>query len=117
MATLSPHPLGLRPELSDSLAAPPLGLPRKNELEDQIDALGRRLDELQSALAAEGTRSLPVILQGRDASGKDGTIKRLFGTTGQAHCRAVSFKRPTATDLEHDSLCRIHAMLLPRGAA
>jgi PPK2 family polyphosphate:nucleotide phosphotransferase len=115
MATLSPHPLGLRLDLSDSLAAPPLGLPQKEELEDRFDALGRRLDQLQSALAAEGTRALLVILQGRDASGKDGTIKRVFGSMGPAHCRVVSFKRPTSIDLEHDYLWRIHALAPPRG--
>jgi PPK2 family polyphosphate:nucleotide phosphotransferase len=115
MATLTPHPLGLRLDLSDSLAAPPLGLPQKKELEDRFDALGRRLDQLQSALAAEGTRALLVILQGRDASGKDGTIKRVFGSMGPAHCRVVSFKRPTSIDLEHDYLWRIHAMTPPRG--
>ena len=115
MSTLSPHPLGLRPDLTDSLAAPPPGLPQKKELEDRFDALGRRLDQLQSALAAEGTRALLVILQGRDASGKDGTIKRVFGELGPAHCRVVGFKRPTSTDLEHDYLWRIHAMAPPRG--
>ena len=115
MSTLSPHPLGLRPDLTDSLAAPPPGLPQKKELEDRFDALGRRLDQLQSALAAEGTRALLVILQGRDASGKDGTIKRVFGELGPAHCRVVGFKRPTSIDLEHDYLWRIHAMTPPRG--
>ena len=115
MSTLAPHPLGLRPDLTDSLAAPPPGLPQKKELDDRFDALGRRLDQLQSALAAEGTRALLVILQGRDASGKDGTIKRVFGELGPAHCRVVGFKRPTSIDLEHDYLWRIHAMAPARG--
>src|SRR4026207_2535597 len=115
MPTLTPHPLGLRPALSDSLPAPPLGLPQTRGPEDRFDVLSRRLDELQSALAAEDTRSLLVIFQGRDASGKDGTIKRVFGSMGPAPCRVVSFKRPTSTDLAHDYLWRIHALVPPRG--
>ena len=115
MALLSPHPHGVRPELTDALATPPPGLPERRELEIRFEALRERLEDLQGALGAEGTRSLLVILQGRDASGKDGTITRVFGGLNPALLRITSFKRPTTTELDHDYLWRIHQSLPPRG--
>ncbi len=116
MSLLSPHPQGVRPDLADALASPPPGLPDKKELEVRFDALRKRLEDLQGALGAEGTRSLLVVLQGRDASGKDGTIKRVFGGLNPALMRITSTKRPTTTELDHDYLWRIHQSLPPRGS-
>ena len=60
-------------------------------------------------LAAEGTRAVLLILQGLDAAGKDGTIKSVLTGVNPQGCRIVSFKAPTATELAHDYLWRIHA--------
>ena len=116
MSLLSPHPPGVRPVLTDALAIPSPGLPEKKALDVRIDALRERLDYLQGALGAEGTRSLLVVFQGRDAAGKDGTIKRVFGGLNPALLRITSFKRPTTTELDHDYLWRIHQSLPPRGS-
>jgi PPK2 family polyphosphate:nucleotide phosphotransferase len=77
--------------------------------------LVERLNVLQQRLYAEGKRSLLLVLQGLDASGKDGVIRQVFTGVNPQGCRAVSFKAPTSTELAHDFLWRIHAALPERG--
>jgi len=113
---LQPHPHGVRLALSDAMAAPPDGLPRKEKLEAALAALTARLEELQAALGAEARRALLVVLQGRDASGKDGTIRRVFSGLNPALCSVTSFKRPSTLELQHDYLWRVHQALPPRGS-
>ena len=79
------------------------------------EELVERLNLLQQRLYAEGERSLLLVLQGLDASGKDGVIRRVFTGVNPQACRVVSFKAPTSTELAHDFLWRIHAALPPRG--
>lgn len=112
---LEPIASGSRPDLSDAAAAPPASLPDKDELREAVDRLGDRLEALTAALAAEGTRAVLVVLQGRDTSGKDGVIRRVMGQINPAFCQVTSFKRPTAFELRHDFLWRIHAHVPPRG--
>jgi PPK2 family polyphosphate:nucleotide phosphotransferase len=81
----------------------------------QLGDLHERLDVLQQRLYAEQARSLLFVLQGIDASGKDGVIRSVFRGLNPLGCRAVSFKAPTATELEHDFLWRVHAALPARG--
>jgi PPK2 family polyphosphate:nucleotide phosphotransferase len=63
---------------------------------------------LQARLWAEGKRSLLVVLQGMDASGKDGAISHVFKGVNPQATRAVSFKVPSAEELAHDFLWRVH---------
>lgn len=114
-ATLVPIPSGAVPDLSDAAAAPPPGLPSGDVLREELAALGDRLDRLTAALAAEGTRSMLVVLQGRDTAGKDSVIRRVIGRISPAFCRITSFKRPTAAELARDFLWRVHAHAPPRG--
>ena len=81
----------------------------------QLADLHERLDVFQQRLYAEGTRSLLLVLQGIDASGKDGVIRSVFKGLNPLGCRAVSFKAPTTTELAHDYLWRVHAALPARG--
>jgi PPK2 family polyphosphate:nucleotide phosphotransferase len=73
------------------------------------------MDVLQRALHAEGTRALLVVLQGRDASGKDGTLRKVFGPLDPLGVAATSFKVPTELELRHDFLWRVHHAAPPRG--
>ena len=77
--------------------------------------LVERLNLLQQRLYAERAQSLLLVLQGLDASGKDGVIRDVFTGVNPQGCRAVSFKAPTSTELAHDFLWRIHAALPERG--
>jgi polyphosphate kinase 2 (PPK2 family) len=58
-----------------------------------------RLEVLQRRLYAEARRSLLVVIQGIDGSGKDGLIRRVFSGLNPQSCRVASFKVPTATEL------------------
>jgi PPK2 family polyphosphate:nucleotide phosphotransferase len=116
MSLLLPFAPGSRLDLSDAAATPPAAAGRKHDLEAPLARLGTRLDELTGALAAEGTRALLVVLQGRDTSGKDGVIRRVFGQMNPAFCQVTSFKQPTPFELRHDFLWRVHAHVPPRGA-
>ena len=74
-----------------------------------------RLERLQQRLFAESRHALLLVLQGLDASGKDGVIRRVFEGVNPQGCRVVSFKAPTSTELQHDYLWRVHASLPARG--
>jgi PPK2 family polyphosphate:nucleotide phosphotransferase len=112
---LQPHPPGAPIQLDDAMAMPPAGLPKKGALDAALEELTTRLDVLQAALGAEARRALLVVLQGRDASGKDGTIRRVFGGINPALCSVTSFKQPSSTELRHDYLWRVHQALPQRG--
>lgn len=67
-----------------------------------------RLQKLQYKLYAESQRSLLVVLQGLDAAGKDGTIRHVISGTNPQGVKVADFKEPTAVELAHDFLWRIH---------
>ena len=74
-----------------------------------------RLTDLQARLWAEGKRSLLIVLQGIDAAGKDGTIRHVMDAFNPQGCRVSAFKQPTAEELAHDFLWRVHARTPGRG--
>ena len=74
-----------------------------------------RLDELQERLYANGTRSLLIVLQGMDTSGKDGTIKSVMSGVNPQGCKVVSFKAPSPEELGHDFLWRVHQKVPSNG--
>ena len=73
------------------------------------------IDALQDRLFAEGKRSLLVILQGIDCSGKDGTVRAVFNHCGPIGVKVAPFKAPTADELAQDYLWRVHKVCPPRG--
>ncbi len=81
----------------------------------KTEALIVRLDALQARLYASGQRSLLVVLQGMDTSGKDGTIKSVMTGINPQGCSVVSFKAPSATELAHDFLWRVHQQAPQKG--
>ncbi len=104
-------------ELRDKDAAAPKALPKGDELKDEIAKLEQKLADLQSAFYADCRHSLLIILQGRDASGKDGVIRTVVGAFNPAGVRVNSFKAPTAIELAHDYLWRIHQVVPENGMA
>jgi len=113
---ITPHPPGTAAALTDAEARPPDNFEvDKKELGRELDELTERLDRLQRLLHAEGKRSLLVVLQGRDASGKDGTLRKVFGPLDPLGVTATSFKAPTEEELRHDFLWRIHRAVPGRG--
>ena len=92
-----------------------VGLPEKKHAAEELEALLEELGSLQERLYAEGGRSVLVVLQGLDASGKDGTISHVFTGVNPQGCRVTSFKAPTPVELAHDFLWRVHAECPAKG--
>ena len=115
MATLKPLINPAVVTLDDQAALPPTGLPKNDELDRAVASMRKRIEVLQLALGAEERRAVLVVLQGRDASGKDGVIKNVFGDLNATYCQVSSFKRPTALELRHDFLWRAHQVVPPAG--
>jgi PPK2 family polyphosphate:nucleotide phosphotransferase len=75
----------------------------------------KELDELQNLLFAEAKHSVLIVIQGMDASGKDGAIKNVFGTLNPQGVAVKSYKAPTQEELSHDFLWRIHQHVPAKG--
>jgi PPK2 family polyphosphate:nucleotide phosphotransferase len=74
-----------------------------------------RLADLQDRLWAEAKRSVLVVLQGIDAAGKDGTINKVMEAFNPQGCPVTSFKVPSAEELAHDYLWRVHRQVPRKG--
>lgn len=99
----------------DSTSAEPGKSEDEKKLRAETDELIALIGEWQMKLYAENKRSLLVILQGLDASGKDGAIKKVFADVNPMGIRVLSFKKPTETELSHDFLWRVHQVVPPSG--
>ena len=92
------------------------GLDRdKSEFKDMLKADAGRLGKLQERLYAEGRWSVLVILQGMDASGKDGIVEHVLSEVDPQGCTVHSFKAPNPEELAHDFLWRAVKRLPERG--
>lgn len=80
----------------------------KDEIKKETKALKERMAELQHILRAQKKYSLLVVLQGLDASGKDGTVKNVFSKIPAFGISVAAFKAPTKEELAHDFLWRVH---------
>lgn len=83
--------------------------------EERLEELNRELEKLQELLFAEHRHRVLVVLQGTDTSGKDGVIRHVFDGVNPQGVRVASFKAPTAEELDHDYLWRIHRQTPARG--
>jgi PPK2 family polyphosphate:nucleotide phosphotransferase len=92
-----------------------LGAPSKQEGLTRLQELVERLSVLHNRLSAEATRAVLLVLQGMDASGKDGAIRHVLTGVNPQGCRIVSFREPTTTELAHDYLWRVHGLCPARG--
>lgn len=86
---------------------------KKEDVERELARLSSQMSELQYKLFACKNQSLLIILQGVDASGKDGTIRHVMGALNPQSCYVKSFKAPTPEDMSHDYLWRVH-MAIPQ---
>ncbi|MDI1309543.1 MAG: polyphosphate kinase 2 family protein [Methylotenera sp.] len=74
----------------------------------ELTQLATEINSLQDILHAEGKRKILLILQGMDASGKDGTVRHVFSECDPLGIRLASFKTPSSEELAHDYLWRVH---------
>jgi len=87
----------------------------KEETKNKTIAILQELDELQNGLFAEARHSVLVVIQGMDASGKDGVIRDVFGSLNPQGVSVASFKVPTEEEYGHDFLWRIHKAAPQKG--
>jgi len=80
----------------------------KVETKAKFEKLREEFGDLQNLLFASNTYSLLVVIQGMDASGKDGAIRNVFNSTNPQGVTVTSFKVPTEEEAAHDFLWRIH---------
>lgn len=85
--------------------------------EDVIEfaRLVAEINRLQDILHAEGKRKVLLVLQGMDTCGKDGTVRHVFSECDPLGIRLASFKTPSADELAHDYLWRVHQQVPKAG--
>ena len=87
----------------------------KEKAKAQLIKDAEAIDALQDRLFAEGKRALLVVLQGIDCSGKDGTVRAVFNTSGPLGVTVKSFGVPSEVERSHDYLWRVHNACPPKG--
>jgi PPK2 family polyphosphate:nucleotide phosphotransferase len=91
----------------------------KADAEKLQPALAERIATLQEQLYAEGrtggNRSVLIVLQGMDTSGKGGTVKHVVGQVDPGGVHVVAFRSPTPEERRHDFLWRIRNELPEAG--
>jgi PPK2 family polyphosphate:nucleotide phosphotransferase len=87
----------------------------KGDAEARLKELSDELANLQELMFAAGNTSLLIVLQGRDTSGKDGTIRHLLTVMNAQSTRVSPFKVPTPIEFAHDFLWRVHAQTPAKG--
>ena len=81
----------------------------------ELTRLANEINALQDVLNAEGKRKILLVLQGMDASGKDGTVRHVFSECDPLGIRLASFKAPSSDELAHDYLWRVHQQVPKAG--
>ena len=87
----------------------------RKEIEKTTSKMIKKIGELQNKIYAEKKHSVLVVLQGMDASGKDGATKNVFGRCNPSGIDAFSFKKPTEEEFSHDFLWRCHKIVPAKG--
>lgn len=100
--------------LSKISADPPENMEKK-DTKKKTKAIQKELDELQNKLYAEHKHSVLIVLQGMDAAGKDGAIRKVFEEINPQGISVHSFKVPSDLEADHDFLWRIHEQAPAKG--
>jgi len=87
----------------------------KEDAQEHLRAGVEMLRDYQERLAAQDVYALLVVLQGLDASGKDGTIEHVMSGVNPQGVSVTSFKTPSSLELDHDFLWRHQVALPARG--
>ena len=101
---LKDHPTDFTGDYTDKEQA-------KKDLEKNV----KRIGELQDAMYAQDVYSLLIVFQAMDAAGKDSTIEHVMTGINPQGCSVVSFKQPSAEELDHDFLWRCARAVPERG--
>ncbi|MGH7984392.1 MAG: polyphosphate kinase 2 family protein [Candidatus Udaeobacter sp.] len=88
---------------------------RKSAL-PEIQEYVQKMEQLQYLMYAERKHSLLIVLQGLDAAGKDGVVRHILTGMNPSGCIEANFKQPTAKELAHDFLWRVHPHVPAKGS-
>ncbi len=87
----------------------------KGKTSDKTKKILKEIGRLQHKMFAQNKYSLLVVLQGTDASGKDGLIRDLLRYCNPIGLKVNSFKKPTENEYAHDFLWRVHQVMPRKG--
>ena len=87
----------------------------REKTEEKTDNMQKKIGKLQNKMFAQNKFSLLIILQGTDASGKDGVTKGLLKYCNPIGIKIYSFKKPTENEYAHDFLWRVHEVVPRKG--
>lgn len=87
----------------------------KKDGAEALAKINKGIETLQEQLYAEGKHKLLIVLQATDTGGKDGTIRAVFEHVNPQGVKVASFKVPSAVELAHDYLWRIHNQVPGKG--
>lgn len=87
----------------------------KEKIQKEVEKLAKRIGELQHIMYAQKKYSLLIILQGMDASGKDGVVKNVFSDCNPSGIDTFAFKKPNEEEFAHDFLWRCHKIAPRKG--
>jgi PPK2 family polyphosphate:nucleotide phosphotransferase len=100
--------------LSEISTKAPEGL-TKEEAKRKTKHMAKHIGDLQNIMYAEKKHSLLVVLQGMDASGKDGITRNVFAHVNSTGTTVFPFKKPTEEEFAHDFLWRVHKQSPAKG--
>lgn len=87
----------------------------KKETQEKTKKILKKIGKLQNKMYAQNKYSILVVLQGTDASGKDGVTKGLLKYCNPLGVRIDGFKKPTEEEYAHDFLWRVHQVVPRKG--
>jgi len=88
---------------------------RKEAGLEELERWGAEFAELGNLLTYAGQHALLVVLQARDASEKDGAIRKILDFSNIQNAHVQPFKVPTELERAHDFLWRVHDVVPPKG--
>lgn len=87
----------------------------KEEIKREVEKLSKKIGDLQHIIYATKKQSVLVVLQGMDASGKDGVLKNVFNNCNPSGLDVTSYKKPSDEEFAHDFLWRCHKAAPAKG--
>jgi PPK2 family polyphosphate:nucleotide phosphotransferase len=87
----------------------------REKTEEKTDKMLKKIGKLQHKMYAQNKFSLLIVLQGTDASGKDGLTRGLLKYCNPIGLKLKSFKKPTEEEYAHDFLWRVHEVAPRKG--
>ena len=87
----------------------------KKGARDHLQKMNDKLFDYQRRIFVGKKHKVLIVLQGMDTSGKNGVIRNVFRGLNPQTIKVASFEKPTAIELRHDYLWRVHQKVPAEG--